>query len=208
LHAGFSPSNRAAAATAVAIVVGLTANVLRSDVWELVLAVPSGFLITWFGTLWLGLGLRNKILRDCSRFVLPGESLVIVQESEDRTADVIAVLRSIALPSVFVIRPALQLGSSSQFEETSPETVTMASLPDCAAELAASLVLQTAASLGVPVSTTHTITGSIVGVGTAKRLKAVKWAVGLKIIYAWVFTLPVTAILAAVLARLFLLIPK
>ena len=142
LHAGFSPSNRAAAATAVAIVVGLTANVLRSDVWELVLAVPSGFLITWFGTLWLGLGLRNKILRHYGRFVLPGESLVVVQESEEHTADVIAVLRSIAHPSVFAIRPALRLGPSSQFEETSREPVTMASLPDCAAELAASHVLK------------------------------------------------------------------
>ncbi|MHB9155000.1 MAG: inorganic phosphate transporter [Endomicrobiales bacterium] len=72
------------------------------------------------------------------------------------------------------------------------------------AELSASVVLEAAAAMGVPVSTTHTITGSIVGVGTAKRLKAVKWATGLKIIYAWLFTLPVTAIIAAVLARVFI----
>lgn len=69
------------------------------------------------------------------------------------------------------------------------------------AEFSASLVLETAAALGVPVSTTHTITGSIVGVGSAKRMKAVKWSIGLKIIYAWLFTLPVTAVIAAVLAR-------
>jgi PiT family inorganic phosphate transporter len=74
------------------------------------------------------------------------------------------------------------------------------------AELSASIVLETAASLGVPVSTTHTITGAIVGVGTAKRLKAVKWAVGLKIIYAWIFTLPVTALISAILARLIILV--
>jgi len=76
------------------------------------------------------------------------------------------------------------------------------------AELAASIVLESAASLGVPVSTTHTITGSIVGVGTAKRMKAVKWSVGLKIIYAWLFTLPVTALISAVLARLLVMILK
>jgi PiT family inorganic phosphate transporter len=69
------------------------------------------------------------------------------------------------------------------------------------AELSASIVLEAAASLGVPVSTTHTITGSIVGVGTAKRMKAVKWAVGLRIIYAWVLTLPVAALLAGIIAR-------
>jgi PiT family inorganic phosphate transporter len=70
------------------------------------------------------------------------------------------------------------------------------------AELSASLVLETASSLGVPVSTTHTITGSIVGVGTARRMKAVKWAVGLKIIYAWILTLPVVALLSMAITRL------
>ena len=74
------------------------------------------------------------------------------------------------------------------------------------AELSASVVLELAAAMGIPVSTTHTITGSIVGVGTAKRMKAVKWAVGLRIIYAWVLTLPVTALLSACIARTILLI--
>lgn len=76
------------------------------------------------------------------------------------------------------------------------------------AELSASLVLEGASSLGVPVSTTHTITGSIVGVGTAKRMKAVKWATGLKIIYAWILTLPVVALLAAVITRGIILIAR
>jgi PiT family inorganic phosphate transporter len=70
------------------------------------------------------------------------------------------------------------------------------------AEISAASVLELASAMGIPVSTTHTITGSIVGVGTAKRLKAVKWATSLKIIYAWVLTLPVTAVLSAVIARL------
>jgi PiT family inorganic phosphate transporter len=70
------------------------------------------------------------------------------------------------------------------------------------AEFSAAVVLETAAALGVPVSTTHTITGSIVGVGTAKRMKAVKWNMGMRIVYAWFFTLPVTAVLAAALSLL------
>jgi len=76
------------------------------------------------------------------------------------------------------------------------------------AELSASVVLEAAAAMGIPVSTTHTITGSIVGVGTAKRMKAVKWAVGLRIIYAWVLTLPVTALISAAIARGILLFVK
>src|SRR5439155_27077051 len=54
-----------------------------------------------------------------------------------------------------------------------------------AAETAAGGVLELAATLGVPVSTTHTITGSIVGVGSAKGVHAVKWGIGKKIMYAW-----------------------
>lgn len=72
----------------------------------------------------------------------------------------------------------------------------------CAAETAAGLVLSLAAHFGVPVSTTHTITGAIMGVGTAYRAKSVKWGIGAKIINAWVLTLPVCAILAALLAIL------
>ncbi len=67
------------------------------------------------------------------------------------------------------------------------------------AEFSAAVVLEAASALGIPVSTTHTITGSIVGVGTAKRMKAVKWSTGFKIVYAWIFTLPITAALAAAL---------
>lgn len=71
-----------------------------------------------------------------------------------------------------------------------------------AAETAGGLVLSGAASLGVPVSTTHTITGAILGIGTAYRARSVKWGMGGKILYAWVLTLPVTALLAAAVSLL------
>jgi PiT family inorganic phosphate transporter len=52
--------------------------------------------------------------------------------------------------------------------------------------------------LGVPVSTTHTITGAIVGVGAARRLSAVRWNVASSIVYAWIITIPAAAIVAAI----------
>jgi len=68
-----------------------------------------------------------------------------------------------------------------------------------AAETAGAAVLSTAAHLGVPVSTTHTITGSIMGVGAAKS--EVNWRVAGKIVAAWVFTIPVTFIVGFILSR-------
>jgi PiT family inorganic phosphate transporter len=73
-----------------------------------------------------------------------------------------------------------------------------------AAETTAALILHGTATMGVPVSTTHVISTSIMGVGATKRLSAVKWGVVERILWAWVLTLPVTAALAYGLERLFL----
>ena len=122
----------------MALVVALLAEMLGMRLWLLALLALCGFLITWFGTLWLGFGIKSGFLRHYSRFVLPGESLVVVQETEEHTPDVIAVLRHIAHPSVFAIRPGLRFTASTQIDGKLREPVTMASLPDCAAELGAS----------------------------------------------------------------------
>lgn len=66
------------------------------------------------------------------------------------------------------------------------------------AETGGAATLFMATYLGVPVSTTHTITGAIVGVGAAKRSSAVRWNVASSIVYAWVITIPASAIIAAV----------
>ena len=71
-----------------------------------------------------------------------------------------------------------------------------------AAETTAATILYVTASLGVPVSTTHVISASIMGVGASKRLSAVKWGVVERILWAWVFTLPVTGLLGYGLERL------
>jgi inorganic phosphate transporter, PiT family len=65
------------------------------------------------------------------------------------------------------------------------------------AETAASLTLFFTQKFGIPVSTTHTTTGSIIGVGLTKRLSAVRWGLTINIIWAWVITIPVSALIAA-----------
>ena len=65
-----------------------------------------------------------------------------------------------------------------------------------AAETASSAVLLTATHFGIPVSTTHTITAAVMGVGTAKSLRAIKWTVVERIVWAWVFTLPCAGLIA------------
>ena len=65
------------------------------------------------------------------------------------------------------------------------------------AETAGAITLFTATNLGAPVSTTHTITGSIIGVGATKRLSAVRWGVTVNLIWAWILTIPVSALLAS-----------
>src|SRR5436190_2106300 len=67
-----------------------------------------------------------------------------------------------------------------------------------AAETAGAITLFIASSFGIPVSTTHTITGAIVGVGATRRLSAVRWGVARRIVWAWVLTIPAAALIGAV----------
>ena len=67
-----------------------------------------------------------------------------------------------------------------------------------AAETGAALAIYTATALGVGISTTHTITGAIVGVGSSKRLSAVRWGVAGQIVWAWVLTIPASAAIGAI----------
>jgi PiT family inorganic phosphate transporter len=71
-----------------------------------------------------------------------------------------------------------------------------------AAETAGATVLLGTAMMGMPVSTTHVITASIMGVGAAKRLSALKWILAEQIVWAWIFTLPVSAAIAYGLVKL------
>jgi PiT family inorganic phosphate transporter len=75
------------------------------------------------------------------------------------------------------------------------------------AETSAALTLFANSYLGIPVSTTHTITGAIVGVGSTQRLSAVRWGVATRIVWAWLLTIPMSALMAALtyyLLRIFI----
>lgn len=72
-------------------------------------------------------------------------------------------------------------------------------LEGVSAETAGAATLYIAEHLGIPVSTTHTISGSIIGVGATKRLSAVRWGVTINLLWAWILTIPVSAILAALI---------
>ena len=65
-------------------------------------------------------------------------------------------------------------------------------------QVGGALTLFLATAMGIPVSTTHTITGAIVGVGSTQRASAVRWGVAGNIIWAWVLTIPASAFVAAI----------
>jgi PiT family inorganic phosphate transporter len=67
------------------------------------------------------------------------------------------------------------------------------------AETAGAITLFVTQYFKIPVSTTHTITGSIVGVGVAKRTSAVRWGITINLLWAWVLTIPVSGLLAALI---------
>jgi PiT family inorganic phosphate transporter len=71
-------------------------------------------------------------------------------------------------------------------------------LEGVAAETAGAFTLFFTGQMGIPVSTTHTITGSIIGVGATKRLSAVRWGVTTNLLWAWILTIPVSAVIAAI----------
>lgn len=67
------------------------------------------------------------------------------------------------------------------------------------AETGGGTILTSMAWFGIPVSTTHAISGAIMGVGTTRRLSAVRWGIGKRIIYAWIITIPISAIIASLI---------
>jgi PiT family inorganic phosphate transporter len=75
------------------------------------------------------------------------------------------------------------------------------------AETAAATTLFTTAHFGIPVSTTHTITGAVIGVGATRRLSAVRWGLTGRVLWAWVLTLPGAALIAAATYWLLQLVP-
>jgi len=79
----------------------------------------------------------------------------------------------------------------------------LTSFEGVAAEGAGAIMLFGTEAFGIPVSTTHTITGAIMGVGLTKRVSAVRWGVTVNLLYAWILTIPVSMLIAAIIYWIF-----
>jgi len=135
-HDELGPRQRTAFSVATALAAAVLAVTAGLPVLAVVLSALCSSLVIWFGTLSLGLGVRDRVLRGYRGFVLPGESLVVIETTENETAAVIAVLRSIGHPTVFAIRPGPGYTASTVTAGQRREPATMAGLPDCAVALA------------------------------------------------------------------------
>jgi PiT family inorganic phosphate transporter len=108
---------------------------------------------------------------------------------------------------VLSAQTAIALGTLSggwRIVKTMGQKITkLAPIDGFCAETASAVSIFTATHLGVPVSTTHVITGAISGVGSVRRISAVRWGVTLRIVWAWVMTIPAAAIIATVIFFVF-----
>ena len=108
---------------------------------------------------------------------------------------------------VLSAQTAIALGTLSggwRIVKTMGQKITkLAPIDGFCAETASAVSIFTATHLGVPVSTTHVITGAISGVGSVRRISAVRWGVTLRIVWAWVMTIPAAAIIATVIFLVF-----
>jgi len=117
----------------------------------------------------------------------------------------------VTLPIVLMAHAAIALGTLSggwRIVHTLGSKITkLQPVGGFAAETGAAITLFGTASLGIPVSTTHTITGAIVGVGATNRPSAVRWGLTGRVIYAWVLTIPASAAIAALSVYMLKVIP-
>ncbi len=117
----------------------------------------------------------------------------------------------VAFPTVLAAQAAIALGTLAggwRIVRTLGSKITkLQPVGGFAAESGAAITLFTTAHFGIPVSTTHTITGSIIGVGTTNRFSAVRWGLTGRVVYAWILTIPGAGIISAVAWYVMRLIP-
>lgn len=108
----------------------------------------------------------------------------------------------ITLTCAFVMASGTYAGGWRIIKTLGHKMVKMKPVHGFAAETTAATILAVTGHMGMPVSTTHTITTSIMGVGTARRWNAIQWSLVERIVWAWVFTIPVTAVLSYIIYRI------
>ncbi|HWD09213.1 MAG TPA: inorganic phosphate transporter [Actinomycetota bacterium] len=154
----------------------------------------------------------NKLFRRGQLFSAGALSLGHGANDAQKTMGVIAVvllarhdissLNAIPLWVVLAANGAIALGTASggwRIVRTMGRRITnLVPVQGFAAETAAAITLFVTSVFGIPVSTTHTITGAIVGVGSTRRLSAVRWGVAGRVVWAWFLTIPLAAAMAAI----------
>lgn len=116
----------------------------------------------------------------------------------DRFAHFVEDWGWVPLTSFIIIGLGTMSGGWKIVKTMGSKITKVTSLEGVSAETAGAITLYVAEHLGIPVSTTHTITGSIVGVGITKRTSAVRWGVTVKLLWAWILTIPVSAVVAGI----------
>lgn len=114
----------------------------------------------------------------------------------------------VILTSAAVMAAGTYMGGSRVIHTLGVRIVTMRPVHGFAAESAAATVIEVASRTGIPVSTTHVITSTILGMGSTRRLSAVRWGVARGIIYAWVLTFPICGLIGAGFYEILKLITK
>lgn len=120
-------------------------------------------------------------------------------ESSDRFSYFVDHYAWVPITSFLMIGLGTMSGGWKIVKTMGSKITKVTSLEGVAAETAGAVTLYTAEHFGIPVSTTHTITGSIIGVGITKRISAVRWGVTISLLWAWILTIPVSAIIAAIM---------
>ncbi len=185
-------------------------GIVVSPVFGFVMALVLVFIVTWLFVRWRPAAV-DRISRVMQLFSAAAYSLGHGGNDAQKTMGIIAVLLYahaghkggfvIPLWVVLSCQAAMALGTLSggwRIVHTMGSKITRLSpLQGFCAETGGAITLFTATYLGVPVSTTHTITGAIVGVGAARRTSAVRWGVARGIVMAWVITMPAAGLIAA-----------
>ncbi|MCO5260891.1 MAG: inorganic phosphate transporter [Crocinitomicaceae bacterium] len=119
-------------------------------------------------------------------------------ESSDRFSHFVEEWWWVPLTSFIVIGLGTMSGGWKIVKTMGSKITKVNSLEGVSAETAGAITLYISEHFGIPVSTTHTITGSIIGVGITHRISAVRWGVTIKLLWAWILTIPVSAVIAGI----------
>lgn len=171
------------------------------------------FILKMFGTLSAG-----AINKHFGKFQLLSSAFMAFSHGSNDAQKIMGIitlslvsggyLTSVEVPFWVVLICALAMGIGTAFggwkviKTMGMHMLKLEPVHGFAAETSATAIIIGASTLGLPVSTTHVISTSIMGVGATKRLSAVRWGVAGKIVLAWVFTLPACALLAALSYKL------